>query len=94
MLKSFRCSETEKVAQGNVSRKLPQDMQRVALRRLRQLDAATSLDDMRIPPGNRLEPLKGSRAGQYSVRINNQWRLCFRFENGDAYGVEIVDYHR
>lgn len=94
MLNSFRCSETEKIARSNVSRKFPQGMQRVALRKLRQLEAANTLDDMRIPPGNRLEPLKGSREGQHSVRINNQWRLCFRFENGDAYDVEIVDYHR
>jgi len=69
-------------------------MQRVALRKLRQLEAAGTLDDLRIPPGNRLEPLKGGREGQHSIRINNQWRLCFRFENGDAYDVEIVDYHR
>lgn len=94
MLNSFKCSETEKIAHASVSRKLPQDMQRVALRKLRQLEAATTLDDMRIPPGNRLEPLRGSREGQHSVRINDQWRLCFRFENGDAYDVEIVDYHR
>lgn len=94
MLKSYKCSETERIALGNVSRKLPQDMQRVALRKLRQLEAAGTLDDLRIPPGNRLEPLKGSREGQHSIRINSQWRLCFRFENGDAYDVEIVDYHR
>lgn len=67
---------------------------RVALRKLRQLEAAGTLDDLRIPPGNRLEPLKGGREGQHSIRLNNQWRLCFHFENGDAYDVEVVDYHR
>jgi proteic killer suppression protein len=94
VLNSFKCRETEKIAHSNVSRKFSQDMQRVALRKLRQLEAAGTLDDLRIPPGNRLEPLKGGREGQHSIRINNQWRLCFRFENGDAYDVEIVDYHR
>lgn len=93
MIKSFRDRKTETVAQGNVSRKLPQDMQRNALKKLRQLEAAATLDDLRIPPGNRLEALQGGREGQYSIRINNQWRLCFRFEHGNAYEVEIVDYH-
>lgn len=94
MLNSFKCRETEKIAHGDASRKLPQNIQRVALRKLRQLEAASTLDDLRIPPGNRLEPLKGSREGQHSIRINDQWRLCFRFESGSAYEVEIVDYHR
>ena len=69
------------------------DVQRVALRRLRQLDAAMALDDLRVPPGNRLEKLRGKREGQFSMRINDQWRLCFRWREGDAYDVEIVDYH-
>ena len=68
-------------------------MQRVALRKLRMLDAAESLDDMRVPPGNRLERLRGDRQGQHSIRINDQWRICFRWRGGDAYEVEIVDYH-
>ncbi len=74
-------------------RRFGADVQRVALRRLRQLDAAVVLDDLRIPPGNRLEKLRGRREGQYSVRVNDQWRVCFRWREGDAYGVEMVDYH-
>lgn len=93
MIKSFKDRETEIIAHGNMSRKLPQEMQRNALKKLRQLGAAATLQDLRIPPGNRLEALRGDREGQHSIRINNQWRLCFRFENGDAYDVEIVDYH-
>jgi proteic killer suppression protein len=72
---------------------LPPELQRVALRKLRILDAATSLDDLRIPPANRLEKLAGDRRGQHSIRINDQWRICFRWSNGDAEEVEIVDYH-
>ena len=68
-------------------------MQRVALRKLRMLDAAEKLDDLRVPPGNRLERLRGDRSGQHSIRINDQWRICFRWQAGDAYDVEIVDYH-
>ena len=74
-------------------RRLPPDIQRVALRKLRQLDAAVDLADLRVPPGNRLERLVGSRAGQYSIRINDQWRICFRWHPGDAFEVEIADYH-
>lgn len=76
------------------SRKYPEDIQRVALRKLKMLDRSQSLMDLRSPPANRLEKLKGERDGQYSIRINDQWRLCFRWENGDAFDVEIVDYHR
>jgi proteic killer suppression protein len=72
---------------------LPPELQRVALRKLRILDAATSLDDLRIPPANRLAKLAGDRRGQHSIRINDQWRICFRWSNGDAVDVEIVDYH-
>lgn len=93
MIKTFKDKQAETIAQGKVSRKLPHDMQRSALKKLRQLDAAATLDDLRIPPGNRLEALQGDRSGQYSIRINDQWRLCFRLENGNAYDVEIVDYH-
>lgn len=93
MIKSFKDRQTEAVAAGLVARKLPQDMQRVALRKLRQLAAAKVLDDLRIPPGNRLEALSGNRAGQYSIRINDQWRICFCWADGDVLDVEIVDYH-
>ena len=68
-------------------------MQRVALRKLRQLDAAITLEDLRVPPGNRLERHRGKRSGEWSIRINDQWRICFRWEGGDAHDVEIVDYH-
>jgi len=74
-------------------RRLPAGIHPVAWRKLAQLHAATRLDTLRVPPGNRLEALKGDRAGQYSIRINDQWRICFRWEGGDAYEVEIVDYH-
>jgi toxin HigB-1 len=93
MIKSFKDKAAAAIADGKVVRKLPQDMQRNALKKLRQLDAAGVLDDLRIPPGNRLEMLRGDREGQYSIRINDQWRICFRFESGNAYDVEIVDYH-
>jgi toxin HigB-1 len=93
MIKSFRCRETERLFNGRFSRKLPQDIQRVAARKLEMLAAATILDSLRIPPANRLEALKGSRAGQHSIRIIDQWRICFRWHEGDAYDVEITDYH-
>lgn len=93
MIKSFKDKQTEAIANGLVARRLPQDMQRVALRKLRQLSAAKVLDDLRIPPGNRLEALSGDRVGQYSIRINDQWRICFYWVDGDAMDVEIVDYH-
>ncbi|MCE8018884.1 type II toxin-antitoxin system RelE/ParE family toxin [Halomonas sp. MCCC 1A11036] len=93
MIKSFKDKATATIADGKVVRKLPQDMQRNALKKLRQLGAAGVLDDLRVPPGNRLEVLRGDREGQYSIRINDQWRICFRFEAGNAYDVEIVDYH-
>ncbi|PXX95243.1 type II toxin-antitoxin system RelE/ParE family toxin [Halomonas sp. LBP4] len=93
MIKSFKDKQAETIARGKISRKLPHDMQRSALKKLRQLDAAATLDDLRIPPGNRLEALQGDRSGWHSIRINDQWRLCFRFEDGNAHDVEIVDYH-
>lgn len=92
MIESFACAETEKIFRGHVSREFPPDIQRTARRKLLQLQAATQLRDMRVPPGNRLEALKGGRAGQHSIRVNNQWRICFRWESG-AQEVEIVDYH-
>ena len=93
MIRSFRCRETEKIWSGLKSRSFPGDIQNRALRKLRQLDAAQTLDDLRNPPGNRLEPLRGNRIGQMSIRINDQWRICFTWEDGDAQNVEIVDYH-
>jgi len=93
VIRSFGCKETERIWHGNSSRKFPANIQDRALRKLRQLDAAMTVDDLRNPPGNRPEALKGNRAGQMSLRINDQWRICFRWTNGDATDVEIVDYH-
>jgi len=92
MIKGFRCKETQKVFQRRHSRKFGA-FQRVALRKLLVLDAAEALDDLRIPPSNRLEKLSGDRKGHYSIRINDQWRICFRWKGGDAHDLEIVDYH-
>jgi len=93
VIRSFADRETEKVYQREVSRRLPGDVQAAALRKLRMLANARELRDLRSPPGNRLERLSGDRVGQYSVRINDQWRLCFVWRDGDAFDVEIVDYH-
>jgi proteic killer suppression protein len=93
MIKTFRDKETEKVFNRQISSKLPQDIQRVARKKLVILDAAVELNDLRTPPGNRLEALKGNRKGQHSVRINAQWRICFKWRDGDAYDAEIADYH-
>ena len=93
VIQDFRCKETEKIWKGKGSRRFPADIQRVALRKLTQLSAAEKLDDMRVPPGNRLEVLKGNRAGRHSIRINDQWRICFVWKDGHAHEVEIVDYH-
>lgn len=93
MIHGFADSETERVWSGRRSRKLPSDIQAVALRKLRLLHAARTLADLRIPPGNRLETLKGGRAGQWSIRINDQWRICFIWDEGGPRNVEIVDYH-
>lgn len=93
MIRSFKDKETERIWGGDSSRKYPGDIQDRAFRKLRQLDAAATLDDLRNPPGNRLEALKGNRAGQMSMRINGQWRICFRWAEGDATDVEIADYH-
>lgn len=93
MIKGFRDKETEKVWRGERSRRLPQDIQPVARRKLRMLNNARTLDDLRIPPANRLEALKGDRTGQHSIRINNQWRICFVWVDGDVIQVEITDYH-
>jgi proteic killer suppression protein len=93
VIKSFRDQETEKVFTREGSRKLPTDIQQVALRKLRMLNNATNLNDLRVPPANRLEKLSRDRAGQHSIRINEQWRICFVWREGNAYEVEITDYH-
>lgn len=93
MIRSFKCSETEKVFRREPSRRLPQAIQRIAMRKLWVLDAATELNELCVPPSNHLETLHGDRKGQHSVRINRQWRICFRWRSGDAHDVEIVDYH-
>jgi len=93
VIKNFRSKETEKIWQGQRSRRLPQTIQQVARRKLRMLNNARILDDLRVPPANRLEALRGQRAGQFSIRINNQWRICFVWDQGDVLNVEIVDYH-
>ena len=92
MIRSFRCKDTQRLAAGHRIRRF-QPFERVAQRKLAQLDAAATLNFLRVPPGNRLKALKGDRVGWYSIRINDQWRLCFRFESGNAYDAEIVDYH-
>ncbi|MEX2374401.1 MAG: type II toxin-antitoxin system RelE/ParE family toxin [Dehalococcoidia bacterium] len=93
MIRSFRDRDTARLFDREPVRRWSGDLQRVGLRKLRMLDAAVGLDDLRVAPGNRLERLKGVRDGQYSIRINDQWRICFRWQQGDAYDVEIVDYH-
>ncbi|MFQ5777572.1 MAG: type II toxin-antitoxin system RelE/ParE family toxin [Terriglobia bacterium] len=92
MIKSFRCQETKRL-HGRLRSRQFAGIERVALRKLRQLDAAVELRDLAAPPGNRLEALSGDRKGQRSIRINDQWRICFVWKDGDAYKVEIVDYH-
>ncbi len=93
MIRDFADREAKKLWQGTPSRRLPAGIQQVARRKLRMLNNAVTLDDLRIPPANRLEALKGDRKGQYSIRVNDQWRICFRWHRGDAHGVAIVDYH-
>jgi toxin HigB-1 len=93
MIKTFADTETEHFYSIGKSKRFPPDIQKRAAMRLNQLDAATVIDDLRMPPSNHLEALRGDRIGRYSICINDQWRLCFRFENGNAYAVEIIDYH-
>ncbi|MFC1461810.1 type II toxin-antitoxin system RelE/ParE family toxin [Verrucomicrobiota bacterium] len=93
MIESFKCKETEKIFHRQFSRKLPTSIQKVAFRKLRMLNRSATIQDLRAPPANRLEALSGKRKGQHSIRINDQWRICFRWESGSAYDVEIVDYH-
>lgn len=93
MIKFFKCKETEKIFQGRFSKKLPHDIQRLAERKLIMIHRAAKLNDLRIPPANRLETLSGNREKQHSIRINNQWRICFEWREDGVHGVEIVDYH-
>ena len=93
MIKSFANKQTESIYQRQIDKHLPKEMQQPALRKLRMLNNAKSIQDLRSPPGNRLEKLKGERAGQYSSRINDQWRVCFEWRDDNAYEVEITDYH-
>ncbi len=93
MIKTFNCKETEKLFNRNFSKKFPQDIQRVVLRKLRMLNRARIINDLKVPPANRLEALRGKRKGQYSIRINNQWRICFKWKDGEVNNVEIIDYH-
>lgn len=93
MIISFTCKETEKIFSGTFSTRLPNDIQRVARRKLMQIDAAATLSFLRVPPNNQLEWLAGNREGQLSIRINKQWRICFRWDEGNASEIEIVDYH-
>lgn len=93
MIRGFKDREAEKVFNGRFSKKLPHDIQRIAERKLIMLHRSSSLDDLRVPPANRLEALKGNRTGQYSIRINDQWRICFEWRDDGVYEVEIVDYH-
>jgi toxin HigB-1 len=93
MIRGFSDTETERLFRREPGSKLARRLQRAALRKLLLLDAAESLGDLRVPPGNRLEKLVGDREGQYSIRVSDQYRVCFRWEDGDAYDVEVVDYH-
>jgi len=93
VIRTFKDAETEKVYQRERSRKLPPDIQQTALRKLRMINNSINLNDLRVPPANRLEKLSGNREGQYSIRINDQWRICFEWRGNDAFNVEIADYH-
>jgi proteic killer suppression protein len=93
VIHSFGDRDTERLFHRERVRRFPAELQRTMLRKLGLVDAAEELEDLRVPPGNRLEKLKGARAGQHSIRINEQWRICFRWKDGNAYDVQIVDYH-
>ncbi len=93
MIESFKCRETERIFNRQFPRKLPQGIQKIAFRKLRMLNRSSTLNDLKVPPANRIEALAGTRKGQYSIRINDQWRICFKWEKGNAYEVEITDYH-
>jgi proteic killer suppression protein len=93
MIESFKCRETEKIFHRQFSKKLPHNIQKIAFRKLRMLNRSSTAQDLRVPPANKLEALSGNRKGQHSIRINDQWRICFKWQNGNAYDAEIVDYH-
>lgn len=93
MIKSFKCKETNKIFNGEFSKKLPSDIQKIAYKKLQMIDVAMNISDLKIPPNNKLEALKNDRKGQYSIRINDQFRICFVWLNNNAVDVEIVDYH-
>ena len=93
MIRTFKDREAEKIFKREFSRKIPTDIQEIALRKLRMLNRSINLNDLKIPPANRLEKLKGNRTGQYSIRINDQWRICFEWHQNESFKVEIVDYH-
>jgi toxin HigB-1 len=93
MIESFKCRETEKIFHRQFSKNLPHNIRKIAFRKLRMLNRSSTVQDLRIPPANKLEALSGNRKGQHSIRINDQWRICFKWQNGNAYNVEIVDYH-
>ena len=93
MIKTFKCKNTEKLFNRQPGKKFPAAVKRVMLRKLIMLHAAIDVNDLRVPPGNRLKPLTGNRKGEWSIRVNDQWRVCFKWENGNAYGVKIEDYH-
>ena len=94
MIRTFKDKESELIFKRSFSSKLPIDIQRIAFRKLRMIDKSQNVNDLRIPPANRLEKLKGNRMGQHSIRINDQWRICFEWHNSDAFKVEIIDYHK
>jgi len=93
MVKSFNSKGTEKIWEGNFSKEYPNNIQDIARKKLRMLNNSFNLSDLRIPPSNRLEKLKGDRRGKFSIRINNQWRICFVWKNNDCFNIEITDYH-
>jgi len=93
VIRSFGDRDAERLFERQRIKRLGPEVQRVALRKLRMLDAAVGLEDLRVPPGNRLERLRGDRAGQHSIRVNDRWRICFRWRNSDAYDIQIVDHH-
>jgi len=93
MIKSFKCKETEKIFYREYSKKLPHNIQKAAFRKLRMIDRSKTLNDLKVPPANRLEMLSGKRKGQYSIRINDQWRICFKWIDNNTLEVEITDYH-
>ncbi len=93
MIRSFKSKESKKIWDGEFSKKLPTDIQKIIRRKLRMLNNSTTLADLLIPPSNNLEQLKGDRKGQYSIRINNQWRICFEWKDGDCHNIEVIDYH-